>query len=177
MKIEIYGATSLQRKRIQFYCDKLLPDNVLSDDLTQFLSEHGIVLHLWPGKTKGYFSRFGIHIFRSREFGWKNHRKSGKRGFFRADQVFIHELMHAVWHLGDLGDWFKQEVYGLHAKCPTKYFNYSDAYHHPPEWFCDQFPRALLFKQTCYKPLLRFIKKSYFDGKLPDIKLEKGEKP
>ena len=177
MKIRIRNANSLQRKRIQFYCDHLIPDCVLTKRLKRFLEEEGVILYPKFGPTKGYFARQGIHIFRSEELGWKNHRTSGKRGFFRADQVFIHELMHAVWHLGRLGDWFKQEVYGLHAACPDRYLNYSDARNHAPEWFCDQFPRAMLFRKTCYPKLRRFLKKAYFHGRLPNIKLEKGEIP
>lgn len=178
VKVLVVGSTSrLQAERLQFYCEVLL-NNVMTPTLHNFLEDKGFHLFDKKYKHKGYFSHKGIHVFNSKELGWKNYRDgdAGKRGYFRADQVAIHELMHAVWHLGGMTSGFKQEVYGLHASTKKKYVNYLDAAHHPQEWFCDQFPRAFLFKATCDPRLRQAIKEFFFKGKsLPDIRLEKGQ--
>lgn len=180
LKVRVVNGSSLQRKRLQFYVEQLVPKHVMSSRLKQFLEEEGF--HLFKHSTsnlKGYFCGSGIRVFRSGELGHKNYRKnhSGKRGFFKADCVSIHELMHAVWAWGKLTSGFKQEVFSLHAQARKRYFSYNDARLHPQEWFCDGFPRAMLFPSTCCPRLRKLIRDGYFKGELPDIRLKKGEIP
>jgi len=175
MKVKVVGGSLMQQARIRYYCEQLVPTAFRKRKLLGFLERKGFSLLATSGSCKGLFSREGIKVYRSHELGWRNYRdKDGKRGFFRADQVAIHELMHGVWSLAfDSG--MRQSVYALHAVANSRYFNYPDAVRHPSEWFCDQFPRAFLFKKTCDPALVRFLRDWYFSRCLPNIRLERDE--
>jgi hypothetical protein len=173
--------TPIQRARIDVYVNRLIPRAVRTDALVEFLEKKGVCLFSGRGNTKGFFSHKWIGLFDAKTLGWKNYRAdgAGKRGFFRADAVFLHELMHAIWALGDLSPGLKQAVYSLHAvesqDRKNRYFNYDVAHHYPEEWFCDQFPRALLFPSTCHPGIISLLRTNYFHGPLPNIKMAKGQ--